>query len=89
MRIPWASKLEHGSIKDLIGNSEYKKYSNGTAEAATINTEPPPIGWGKDFFLSQRVNDFPQTVTFEIAFKDEAHNLGLILIDDQIAVRRF
>lgn len=63
LRIPWASKLEHGSIKDLIGNSEYKKYSNGTAEAATINTEPPPIGWGKDFFLSQRVNDFPQTVT--------------------------
>ena len=44
---------------------------------------------GKGFFLSQRVNDFPQTVTFEIAFKDEAHNLGLILIDDQIAVRRF
>ena len=31
------SKLEHGSIKDLIGNSEYKRYITVTQEAATVN----------------------------------------------------
>ncbi|BAE84300.1 hypothetical protein DSY2852 [Desulfitobacterium hafniense Y51] len=39
IEIKLRSKLEHGSIKDLIGNSEYKKYINVTAEAATINTD--------------------------------------------------
>lgn len=31
------AKLEHGSIKDLIGNSEYKRYITVIQEAATIN----------------------------------------------------
>jgi len=33
------AKLEHGSIKDLIGNSEYKRYITVTQEAAPINKE--------------------------------------------------
>lgn len=32
-------KLEHGSLKDLVGNSEYKRYLNVVEEAATINEE--------------------------------------------------
>ena len=39
IEIKLRSKIEHGSVKDLIGNSEYKKYLNVTPDAATINKE--------------------------------------------------